>query len=99
MLVAGALLEAAGADSASVPAAGLVWWKAEIQRRREAQERVHLPLRIFERFAPLLGFGAAIWGAAWVNEPSSQWLIAAVIGFAVLVAAAGSVYWLAARRR
>ena len=59
----------------ALPAAGLVWWKAQMRARREAAERAAQPIAIVERLAWVSGvlslLGAAIWQRGWIEE----WLI------------------------
>jgi len=95
-VIAGALAETAPVD---VPAAGLVWWKAQLKRRLEAQERALRPLVWAERAAILGGVAAIGWAAAWMAA-SDPLLAAAVAGTLVFGGSAVSVlYWAAVRRR
>jgi hypothetical protein len=85
------------AESLEVPAAGLIWWKAQLRRRLDGQERALRPIVWAERGAIAAGLGGVAWTAAWVA--SSNPLLAAVLaGALVAAAAAGSLLWAAARR-
>jgi hypothetical protein len=90
-------LHAEQVESLDVPAAGLIWWKAQLRRRLESQERAVRPLVWAERAALAAGVGGVVWTTAWVA--SSNPLMAAVLAGALAAAAlAGSVLWAAARR-
>jgi len=56
----------------SLPAAGLVWWKAQMRARREAAERAAQPIAIVEGLAWVCGvvclLGTAIWQRRWIEE-------------------------------
>lgn len=69
-----------------VPAAGLVYWKAEIRLRREQAERAMAPMRIMERAAVGTLVAIALIGGAWSGSP---WIPAAVAGCGVMVAGSG----------
>ena len=88
-MIAGALTD----EVLEVPAAGLVWWKAQLKRKMEAQERAVRPLIWAER-AAIVGKVAAIgWAAAWLAS-SDPLLAAAVGGTLVLGSSAVSlIYW------
>ena len=81
------------------PAAGLVWWKAQLRLRREARERIERPMRIFDQIATAAGLATAAWCAAWFADAPPLLLLTAGIGFALLLAAAASAYFIAARTR
>jgi len=98
MLVAGALL-ASAMEPVAVPEAGLVWWKTQLRLRHEAAERVTRPMRVFDRVASFAGLGAAVWGVSWLSSESAHMAAFAGLGVLLLVAAAGSVYWVASSRR
>lgn len=94
---AAVIAEALHAEPAEVPAAGLIWWKAQLRRRLESQERAVRPLVWAERAALAAGVGGVVWTTAWVA--SANPLLAAVLaGALVAAAAAGSLLWAAARR-
>ena len=91
------IAEALHAEPVEVPAAGLIWWKAQLRRRLESQERAVRPLVWAERAALAAGVGGVVWTTAWVA--SANPLLAAVLaGALVAAAAAGSLLWAAARR-
>jgi hypothetical protein len=56
----------------TLPAAGLVWWKAQMRARREAAERATQPIAIVEGLAWVSGvlclLGTAIWQRSWIEE-------------------------------
>ena len=97
-LVAGFLREA-DAGTVSVPEAGLVWWKAQLRQRREATQRAMRPVVIAERVA-LAGAGAALlWSVSWLTGLNSALSVGMLAGIAVLLASAGSAYYLSVSRR
>lgn len=73
-LVAGAIEreDARARAEVSIPAPGLVWWKAQIKSRREAVKRASEPIALVERAAGVFGFVAfvalAIWQWDWVRS-------------------------------
>jgi len=94
-LIAESLREEAPVE---VPAAGLVWWKSQLRRRLEAQERAVRPLVWAERAVIIGGVAAIGWTSAWLAA-SDPLLAAAVAGTVVLGGSAVSlVFWAAARR-
>ncbi len=101
MLVAGMLLATAREDAPQEvpPSAGLVWWKAQLRLRREARERIERPMRIFDHIAAAAGLATTAWGAAWFADAPPLLLLTAGIGFALLLAAGASAYFIAARTR
>jgi len=56
----------------ALPAAGLVWWKAQMRARRESAERAAQPIAIVEGLAWVSGvlclLGTAIWQRGWIEE-------------------------------
>lgn len=54
---------AAHGAATDVPAAGQVWWRAEIARRRAAAAEAERPLRVAEIVGPV---GAAVTTGAWL---------------------------------
>jgi hypothetical protein len=56
----------------ALPAAGLVWWKAQMRARREAAERAAQPIAIVEGLAWVCGvlclLGTAIWQRRWIEK-------------------------------
>jgi len=55
-----------------LPAAGLVWWKAQLRARREAAERADQPIAIVEGLAWVCGvlclLGTAVWQRRWIED-------------------------------
>lgn len=97
-LVAGFLREAA-ATPVTVPEAGLVWWKAQLRRRREAAERALRPIAIAERVCVAAAAATVVWSVIWVSGFSPQLAAGMVAGVVVLLASAGSAYFLSASKR
>jgi len=68
-----------GQPGAGLPSAGLVWWKAQLQARRAAEQRAAEPIVWAERAAYALGalatLGLGVWQwpriAAWLQRAAS----------------------------
>jgi hypothetical protein len=90
-------LSAEPSEATAVPAVGLVWWKAQLRRRLEMQERALRPLVWAERAAIAAGIAGAVWTSAWAAS-SNPALAFAVVGALAAGAAAGSLLWALARR-
>jgi hypothetical protein len=95
-MIAGTL-RAGAAEAFEVPAPGLIWWKAQLRRRLESQERAVRPLVWAERAALVAGVAGVGWTATWVAS-SNPALAAVLVGALVAAATAGSLLWAAARR-
>jgi len=52
--------EGAECSAAPVPDAGAIWWRARLRQRMAERQRVTRPLRVAERAAGVLCFGAAV---------------------------------------
>lgn len=89
-----------------IPAAGLVWWRAELRARQEAMRKVSRPMTVVQAFGAAAGVGAAAallslawpWLRALVMPDLStlsfaQWGIVIVIAFAVIVIAPVAMYF------
>jgi hypothetical protein len=78
----------------SVPDAGLLWWKAQLQSRRRARERALLPILVAERFAALAAttcaLGILVWKLPAFGSPAT-WVVAALL--VLLAGGAGAVYF------
>jgi hypothetical protein len=98
LLVTGFLNELAGEEAASVPAAGLVWFKAQMRLRREAVERAERPLVWGQRVAMVLAGGAMVWASAWAAGTNSL-LATALIGSCVVLGLTAGGLLFAARER
>lgn len=61
-------------DGASLPSAGLVWWKAQLAARRAAEIRAAQPIALVERAAYALGGLAAFGLAVWQWARVAGWL-------------------------
>jgi hypothetical protein len=78
----------------SIPDAGPVWWKAQLQSRQLARERALLPILLAERLAALVAticaMGILVWKLPAYGSPAI-WVAA---GLLVLFAGgAGAVYF------
>jgi hypothetical protein len=68
-------------ESASVPTAGAIWWRAQLRRRLDAEERATRPIRIAEGAA-----GISCWLLAGVVSAGLG--TGAIIAFLTITAAA-----------
>jgi len=59
-------------DEMAPPAAGLVWWKAQLRAKRESATRAVAPIAIVERAAGIFGVASiaalAVWRWDWVAD-------------------------------
>jgi ferric-dicitrate binding protein FerR (iron transport regulator) len=99
LAVATALRESSDADSAPLPSAGLVWWKAQMRMRREMAERATRPIEWVQRASAVAVLAGSLWGLFELGSSSPGLMAAAVGGIAALVIAGGSALALAARSR
>lgn len=58
----------------ALPAAGLVWWKAQMRARREAAERAAEPIAIIEKAAGIFGIISLVALAIWRWDLVADWL-------------------------
>lgn len=58
----------------ALPAAGLVWWKAQMRAKREATVRAAEPIRIVERAAGIFGIISLVALAVWRWDLVTDWL-------------------------
>ena len=58
----------------ALPAAGLVWWKAQMRARREATVRAAEPIRMVERAAGIFGIVTLVALAVWRWDLVTEWL-------------------------
>jgi hypothetical protein len=84
---------ARGAEMASVPSAGQVWWRAQVRARAEARRAAERPMHIVQAItaACVVGgvVGVAGWAAPWMRHAGS-WLHALAVP-----AELDAVWWLA----
>jgi hypothetical protein len=59
---------------AALPSAGLVWWKAQLDARRAAEQRAAEPMVLVERAAYALGALAAVALGVWQWPRIAGWL-------------------------
>jgi len=72
---------------ASVPAAGLVWWRAQIRARAEAARAVSQPMTFVQAVAVVAGAAVALalirmgwpWFQGWLNRASSLTTLARLL--------------------
>ena len=84
---------------AGLPSAGLVWWKAQLQARRAAEQRAAAPIVLVERAAYALGVlavpGLGVWQwpriAGWLQRVAS---LAPIPRFAAMPEYSSSGGWL-----
>ncbi len=87
-----------------LPDPSFLWWKAQLLRRLDAEERATQPIAVTDRLhvgAAVLG-AVALAGGAWSQAGVSGWgMSAAVVVLGMLVAAAfvGLVAWADLRSR
>jgi hypothetical protein len=93
-LVANACAVEIKAVDESIPNAGLVWWKAQLQSRRRARERALLPILLAERLAVLVAttcaVGILVWKLPAIGGPAT-WVAAALL--VLLAGGAGAIYF------
>jgi len=100
LLVTSFLEQAASEASVEVPPAGLVWWKAQLRLRREAEQRAARPILWMERAALILAtVSLGVAGAWWRLEAGPLLWWAGAAGIGVLGAVAAGAVWLAWSRR
>lgn len=58
----------------ALPAAGLVWWKAQMRARREAAERAAEPIAMVEKAAGIFGVISLVALAVWRWDLVTEWL-------------------------
>lgn len=58
----------------ALPAAGLVWWKAQMRAKREATVRAEEPIRMVERAAGIFGIISLVALAVWRWDLVTDWL-------------------------
>jgi hypothetical protein len=58
----------------ALPAAGLVWWKAQMRARREATVRAAEPIAIVESVAAIFGFVSLVGLALWRHDWVASWI-------------------------
>ncbi len=75
----------AAGHQAELPSPGLIWWRAQIQRKLAARERVERPMRIMRAIslAVVCVIFAAIVAANW-REMGQTGMLVAVVLVAVL---------------
>jgi hypothetical protein len=93
-LVANAFAVKTKAVDESIPDAGLLWWKAQLQSRRRAHERALIPIVLAEWSAAIVAticaMGILVWKLPAFGSPAI-WMAA---GLLVLFAGgAGAVYF------
>ncbi len=92
-------LHAAGAQQrVDTPAAGMVWFKAQLRLRREARERAERPLVWGQRAVLLMAGAGMAWAAGWAMGTSAS-LAAALIGSCVVLSLTAGGVLLASRER
>lgn len=91
--------QAAATVDPRVPAAGLVWWKAQLRARREAAHAAARPVLIAERAAAILALLGAIAAMAWLSSDSTPGALAAVIVLALITTTAAGALLFAWSRK
>jgi hypothetical protein len=100
LLVTSFLQRATTEGSEELPPAGLVWWKAQLRLRREAEERAARPILWMERAALVLAaVSLGVAGTWWRVEAGPMLWWAAAAGLGVLGAVAAGAVWVAWSRR
>lgn len=99
MLVAGMLTEDDAHTTMSVPAAGLVWWKAELRLRRERTAMALRPVVIAERVTSAAVVAALAAGGVWLAASSQSLTLVLAGGIVVLALSAASALFVAHSRK
>jgi hypothetical protein len=80
--------QADGVESASVPSAGQVWWRAQVRVRAEARRAAERPMHIVEAVTAACVVGALAagigWAGPWIKQ-TAYWFhgtVPAELGFA-----------------
>jgi hypothetical protein len=87
-LVTAQMIAAAHADaeqSAQVPSAGQVWWRAQVRARAEARRAAERPIHVIQAVAAAVVAGALAAGIGWVApwiKQTAFWETTAALGFA-----------------
>jgi hypothetical protein len=74
-------------SAAPVPDAGAIWWRAQLRHRMAERQRVTRPLRVAERAAGVMCFGAAVAAAVTLGARLG---VAGVAPFLVVTLIAGA---------
>lgn len=94
-----AFLQSGEDPAATVPEAGLMWWRLELRARREKRARALRPLVIAERAAGVLFGSACVAVFVWLSTVSPSLSLTAGIAGGVLAVSAGSALLLASSRK
>jgi hypothetical protein len=72
-------------ETAHVPSAGQVWWRAQLRARAEARRAAERPIHVIQAVAAAVVAGAFAAGIGWVGPWITQtafWSTTAQLGFA-----------------